>query len=98
LGRDVSLALARVHILHQAAEEKVFGVGLMKELARHGFKLGPGTLYPLLHRLESDGLLTSETVSVNSKSRKYYLISRKGRLALTRIRLKLEALASRIQS
>ena len=51
--RDVFLAFARVHILHHAAEEPIFGVGMMKELARHGYRLGPGTLYPLLHRLES---------------------------------------------
>jgi hypothetical protein len=42
--RDVFLAFARVHILHHASEERVFGVGMMKELARHGYKLGPGTL------------------------------------------------------
>jgi DNA-binding PadR family transcriptional regulator len=90
--RDVFLAFARVHILHHANEERVFGVGMMKELARHGYKLGPGTLYPLMHRLVADGLLTSEAVRENGRSRKYYVITRKGRLALGRIRPKLKEL------
>jgi DNA-binding PadR family transcriptional regulator len=98
LVRDVFLAFARVHILHHAAEEKVFGVGLMKELARHGYKLGPGTLYPLLHRLESDGLLVAEPVVLNGKSRKYYVITRKGKQAMTRIRPKLNELVLEVKA
>lgn len=92
LVRDVFLAFARVHILHHAAEDKIFGVGMMKELAHHGYRLGPGTLYPLLHRLEEDGLLSSETEVVDGKARKYYVITRKGRLALARIVPKLSEL------
>jgi DNA-binding PadR family transcriptional regulator len=87
--RDVFLAFARVHILHHASEEKIFGIGMMKELARHGYRLGPGTLYPLLHRLEEDGLLASETTVVDGRARKYYAITRKGLQALNRIRPKL---------
>ena len=94
--RDVFLAFARVHILHHAAEEPIFGVGMMKELARHGYRLGPGTLYPLLHRLEADGLLSREMSMVAGKARKYYLITRKGRLALSKIRPKLNELASEV--
>jgi DNA-binding PadR family transcriptional regulator len=89
LVRDVFLAFARMHILHHAGEERIFGVGMMKELSRHGYRLGPGTLYPLLHRLEEDGLLASETGVVNGKARKYYVITRKGKRALDRIRPKL---------
>lgn len=94
LVRDVFLAFARVHILHHAAEQRIFGVGMMRELARHGYRLGPGTLYPLLHRLEEDGLLASETDVVDGKARKYYVATRKGRLALDRIRPKLAELVS----
>ena len=94
--RDVFLAFARVHILHHANGERIFGVGMMKELARHGYKVGPGTLYPLMHRLVSDGLLTSEALRENGRSRKYYVITRKGRLALSRIRPKLKELVSEV--
>jgi DNA-binding PadR family transcriptional regulator len=94
--RDVFLAFARVHILHHAAEERIFGVGMMEELARHGYRLGPGTLYPLLHRLESDGLLSSETRVEAGKSRKYYVITREGALALKQIRAKVGELAHEV--
>ena len=87
--RDVFLAFARVHILHHANEGKIFGVGMMKELARHGYRLGPGTLYPLLHRMEGDGLLVSEAQVIAGRSRKYYAITRKGRAALGRLRPRL---------
>jgi DNA-binding PadR family transcriptional regulator len=98
LVRDVFLAFARVHILHHAAEERIFGVGMMKELARHGYRLGPGTLYPLLHRLEEDGVLASETTVVDGRARKYYVITRKGRQALNRIRPKLGELVREASS
>lgn len=94
--RDVFLAFARVHILHHAAEERIFGVGMMKELARHGYRIGPGTLYPLLHRLEQDGLLSSETRVEAGKSRKYYAITRKGALALNQLRAKVGELAHEV--
>jgi DNA-binding PadR family transcriptional regulator len=92
LVRDVFLAFARMHILHHAGEEKIFGVGMMKELARHGYRLGPGTLYPLLHRMAEDGLLVSEVEVIAGKSRKYYVATRKGRAALDRLRPKLREL------
>ncbi|MCK7493942.1 MAG: PadR family transcriptional regulator [Comamonadaceae bacterium] len=55
-----------------------------------------GTLYPLLHRLESDGLLSSETRVEAGKSRKYYVITRKGTLALKQIRAKVGELAHEV--
>lgn len=94
--RDVFLAFARVHILHHADEDRVYGVGMMKELSRHGYKLGPGTLYPLLHRLVADGLLKSEAVLENGRSRKYYVITPLGRRALRKIRPKLGELVSEL--
>lgn len=94
--RDVYLAFARVHILYHADEGRIFGVGMMRELARHGYRLGPGTLYPLLHRLEADGLLVSEGEVVEGKSRKYYVITRKGRAALERLRPKLAELTREV--
>lgn len=96
LVRDVFLAFARIHILHHAAEERIFGVGMMRELGRHGYRLTPGTLYPLLHRLEADGLLTAETVVNGGKGRKYYTITQKGRRALGRIRPKLGELIGEV--
>jgi PadR family transcriptional regulator, regulatory protein PadR len=90
--RDVGLAIARLHILHHADEEPIFGVGMMRELARHGYRLSPGTLYPLLHRMELDGLLKSEARIVAGKVRKYYTITRRGRAALVSLRPKVKEL------
>ena len=94
--REVFLAFARVHVLHHAEEGRVFGVGLIKELGRHGYKLAPGTLYPLLHRMHADGLLTLEIEVVDGKQRKYYTITRKGRSVLSGVRPKLAELADEV--
>jgi DNA-binding PadR family transcriptional regulator len=94
--RDVFLAFARVHVLHHAAEAPIYGVGMMEELARHGYALGPGTLYPLLHRLEIDGLLRSEPAVVNGKARRYYAITRRGEAVLKIIRPKLAECAEEV--
>jgi hypothetical protein len=50
--RDLYAGLIRLHILHHAAHEPIFGLGIIEELARHGYKLSAGTLYPILHGLE----------------------------------------------
>ena len=94
--RDVGLAFARLHVLHHAHEEPIFGVGMMRELARHGYRLGPGTLYPLLHGMELDGLLKSKSQVVAGKARKYYTITRRGRAALDRLRPKLKELVDEV--
>jgi len=44
--QDLELAFIKIHILYHAGKEEVFGVGLMVELSRHGYEVGPGTLYP----------------------------------------------------
>jgi PadR family transcriptional regulator PadR len=51
--------MIRLHILYHAARAPVFGLGIIEELARHGYKLSPGTLYPLLHGMERKGYLRS---------------------------------------
>jgi len=53
--RDLELAFIKLHILYHAGKEELFGVGLMEELARHGYEIGPGTLYPTLNKLERAG-------------------------------------------
>ena len=90
--RDILLAFVRVHVLHHAVVERVYGAGMAEELARHGYKLSPGTLYPLLHRLEKDGLLVSEPEVVSGKVRKYYVATAKGRQALKAVQPRLAEL------
>lgn len=62
----------RLHILHHAAEGPVHGAWMSDELARHGYAISPGTLYPTLHRMEADGLLTSRAEVVGGRTRRVY--------------------------
>jgi PadR family transcriptional regulator PadR len=74
--------LIRLHILHHACHEPIFGLGMIEELARHGYRLSPGTLYPLMHGLEEKGLLRSKEQRVNGKVRRVYSATPGGRKAL----------------
>ncbi|MBU6392152.1 MAG: PadR family transcriptional regulator [Planctomycetes bacterium] len=90
--RDVHLAFIKVHILYHAAKEDVFGIGLIEELGRHGYKLSPGTLYPTLAKMQQSGLLTCECRTVQHKQRKYYKITRAGLELLDDVKVKLKEL------
>jgi PadR family transcriptional regulator PadR len=76
--RDIFQGFVKLHLLFHAAEAPVFGLELMDELARHGYRLSPGTLYPLLHSLEKGGYLTCEKKIIHGKVRKYYTATANG--------------------
>lgn len=80
--RDLYSGLVRLHILHHAAEEEIFGLGIIEELRRHGYRLGAGTLYPLLHGLERDGYLRSVRRRSGARFRRVYRATPLGRRAL----------------
>lgn len=82
----------RLHILHHAALEPIYGVEMIEELGRHGYKLSPGTLYPILHDLAESGYLTSEDEVVEGKRRKNYRATKKGEKLLREGREKLREL------
>jgi DNA-binding PadR family transcriptional regulator len=82
LSRDLFLGFVKLHILYHAGREPVYGLWLIEELARHGYDLSPGTLYPMLHGLEEEGLLASEKRVVGGKVRKYYTLTDAGQEAL----------------
>ena len=90
--RDLELAFVKLHILYHADKEEVFGVGLMEELARHGYKVSPGTLYPTLAKLEKGGFLACQARTVDHKRRKYYLITPAGIFLLNEMKSKIEEL------
>ena len=60
-------------------DEPVYGYSLVEELARMGIPVEANTLYPLLRRLSSQGLLDNQWDTSNSKPRKYYVITEKGK-------------------
>jgi PadR family transcriptional regulator, regulatory protein PadR len=80
--QDLYAGLIRIHILFHASEQAIFGLGMIEELRRHGYRLSPGTLYPLLHRLERSGLLRSRKVRNGRWSRREYRATLAGRKAL----------------
>jgi DNA-binding PadR family transcriptional regulator len=85
-----------LHILHHAAEEEIHGAWMSKELAEHGYEISPGTLYPTLHRLEAEGLLTSRKAVEEGHARRVYKITADGRKALRRMRRALRELADEV--
>ena len=92
VDRDLYSGLIRLHILHHAVEEPIFGLGMIEELARHGYRISPGTLYPILHGLERKGYLRS-TEQRNGKSlRKVYRATRLGKKSLAAAKNKVREL------
>lgn len=86
----------RLHILYHAAHESICGVGMIEELRHHGYKLSPGTLYPILHQLGEAGYLSCEQAIVEGKRRKNYRITKKGRKLLADAQEKLRELFSEV--
>ncbi len=94
--RDFFLGFIKIHILHHASKEPVYGLWLIEELGRHGYKLSPGTLYPVLHKLEDEKFLKLYSENVDGKIRKYYITTAKGLKALTKIKGKINELIKEI--
>ncbi|WP_368861977.1 PadR family transcriptional regulator [Frankia gtarii] len=80
--REFQRGAVRLHILHHAAEQEIHGAWMTEELARHGHRISPGTLYPTLHRLEADGLLASEQRVIDGRTRRMYRATEAGKRAL----------------
>ena len=96
LTRGVFLAFVRVHVLHHAAEGPIFGLEMIEELRRHGYSMGPGTLYPILHNLENARCLRSKLEVVNGKQRKYYVATAEGKRVLVALRKKIRELVREV--
>jgi DNA-binding PadR family transcriptional regulator len=96
--RDFFLGFIKIHILHHAAQEPVYGLWLIEELGRHGYKLSAGTLYPILHRLEQENLLKSYPENVGGKIRKYYRTTSKGEKMLIKSREKIKELVDEVMA
>jgi DNA-binding PadR family transcriptional regulator len=79
---DLLSGLVRLHVLHHAAEHEIYGQWMIDELANHGYRLSPGTLYPMLHKMERDGYLLSREERYGRTVRKLYSITEKGKAGL----------------
>jgi len=90
--QDLYSGLIRLHILHHATLEPIFGLGIIEELARHGYKMSAGTMYPLLHGLEQKGYLRSSEQRDGKRFRRVYRATAKGRRQLEDAREKVREL------
>lgn len=80
--QELLAGLIRLHILHHAARGELYGQWMIGELARHGYRLSPGTLYPMLHGMEHKGYLASRAVRAGRSVRRLYRATPQGRKAL----------------
>ncbi len=94
--REFQRGAVRLHILHHANGAPVHGAWLSAELARHGYRISPGSLYPTLHDMESAGLLRSRWQIVDGHRRRLYRITARGRRGLVESKRQLRELADEI--
>jgi DNA-binding PadR family transcriptional regulator len=95
-GSDIYSGLIRIHVLHHACAEGVFGLGMISELRRHGYRIGPGTMYPLLHGMEKRGWLRSRSARIEGRVRKVYFATRAGKKTLEEAKAKVRELFEEI--
>jgi PadR family transcriptional regulator PadR len=86
----------RLHILHHAVEEPIYGAEIAEELVRHGYRISQGTLYPTLHSLETLGYLSRKDKLVGGRIRKYYRATAAGRRILEQAKDKLRELVAEV--
>jgi PadR family transcriptional regulator, regulatory protein PadR len=90
--RQFFTGLIRIHVLVHASHEDIFGLAMMEELRHHGYRIGPGTLYPLLHGMEHAGLLRSDLKTVQGRKRQVYKMTAAGKRVLENARTKVDEL------
>jgi PadR family transcriptional regulator PadR len=90
--RFLYAGLIRHGAASEAVKEPIYGLAMIEELARHGYKLSAGTLYPVLHGLEEKGYLTSTEERTGSAARRVYRATPAGARALAAAKLKVREL------
>src|SRR5690625_7531545 len=95
--RKLFLGFIHIHILYHAKEHPIYGVWKLEENREHGYSISSGTLYPILHSMEYDGLVIREDRNVAGEIRKYYTITEKGELVHIDARKKAYALCTEIK-
>jgi DNA-binding PadR family transcriptional regulator len=94
--REFLLTFWKIHILHHAADRRgVYGQWMLEELGEHGYRLSPGTLYPILSRMQQRGWLRASEPARSKGARVYHLTSR-GHDVLERVRASLDELSGEV--
>jgi DNA-binding PadR family transcriptional regulator len=94
--RELLRGAVRLQILHHAAHGEIHGARMAAELAEHGYRISPGSLYPTLHKMEAEGLLRSRDEVVAGRPRRSYSITPVGRRALKETTVQLRELANEV--
>ena len=90
--REFLLAFWKIHILHHAADRRgVYGQWMLEELSHHGYRLSPGTLYPILARMARRGWLRAAEPK-RSKAARVYRLTPRGDEVLAQLRHALDEL------
>jgi DNA-binding PadR family transcriptional regulator len=97
LYRGLFLGFVRVHVLHHCAKRPWYGQELLAELSEHGYRFSYGTLYPILHSMEGDGLLAMTERLEGGRWRKYYRATANGKKALAEARKKVRELSKELE-
>ncbi|HDZ90979.1 MAG: helix-turn-helix transcriptional regulator [Deltaproteobacteria bacterium] len=92
MDREIFAGLIKLHVLYHASRDRIFGLWVIEELRRHGYELSPGTLYPILHRMEKKGYLRSKREVVKGKTRRAYSITARGEEVLREAKTKVREL------
>ncbi|MFC7615176.1 PadR family transcriptional regulator [Actinokineospora soli] len=95
--RDFHTGALRLRVLHHATETPIHGAWLAQELATRGHPVSPGTLYPLLHRMQEAGLLKSTTAVESGRRLRLYRTTKKGKRLLADCRTVLAALTRELE-
>ena len=90
--QELLAGFVRMHILHHAAKDGLYGQWMIEELAHHGYKMSAGTLYPMLHSMERKGYLKSHRKRSGRTYRRFYRVTPLGRKALVLVRTRLHEL------
>lgn len=92
IAREFLLAFWKIHILHHAADGRgVYGQWMLEELHHHGYRLSPGTLYPMLARMARRGWLRAAEPK-RSKAARVYRLTARGHDVLSQVRAALDEL------
>ncbi|MDI6798130.1 MAG: helix-turn-helix transcriptional regulator, partial [Desulfatibacillaceae bacterium] len=90
---EILLGFWKVHILYHAAKGRVIGMEMIQELKRHGYDISPGTLYPLLARLNKMGWLECKQDKLaGPKAKKEYVLTALGQEVLDFLKGQIEEL------
>lgn len=98
MANELLSGLIPLHILHHAAKQDIYGQWMIDELHHHGYCIGPGTLYPMLHRLEERGYLRVREERTGRTMRRYYRATSKGKTAIKEARHHVAELFGELES